>query len=42
MTSVKARQVLLIPDETVRPPKPKLIACVEPELGLFYRINTKR
>ncbi|WP_188914110.1 hypothetical protein [Salinarimonas ramus] len=26
----------------MRPPKPKMVACVEPTLGLFYRINTKR
>ncbi|MGP9820324.1 hypothetical protein ACTZWW_09940 [Salinarimonas sp. NSM] len=39
---LKPRQVIVIPDGTVRPPKPKMVACVEPTLGYFYRINTRR
>ena len=41
MPSIRVRDVILIPDETVRPPKPKFVMCVEPQEGWFYRINTK-
>lgn len=39
---IKNRDIILIPDDTVRPPKPKFVVCVEASLGLFYRINTKK
>lgn len=38
---IRAREIILIPDETVEPPKPKFVVCVEPSLGLFFRINSK-
>lgn len=40
--AIRPWDVIVIPDETVRPPKPKFVMCVEPDEGWFYRINTKR
>lgn len=39
---LKPLDVIWIPDGCIRPPGPKMIACVQPELGFFFRINTKR
>ena len=36
-----ALQVIWIRDEFIRPPGPKMIACVEPDKGWFFRINSK-
>lgn len=33
--------VTVIFDQTIRPPGPKMIVAICPELGWFYRINTK-
>lgn len=32
--------VIWIDDDTIRPPGPKMVICVEPKIGLFFRINT--
>ncbi|RAI42558.1 hypothetical protein [Rhodoplanes roseus] len=37
---IRALDVIWIRDETIRPPGPKMVVCVEPSLGLFFRINT--
>lgn len=41
MGLVRVLDVILIDDETVRPPKPKFVVCIEPDQGWFYRINSK-
>jgi hypothetical protein len=33
--------VIIIPDETIEPPGPKMVVCIHPANGWFYRINTK-
>lgn len=33
--------VIWIRDAFIKPPGPKMMVCVEPALGLFYRINTE-
>lgn len=33
--------VLLIFDETIRPPGPKMVVAIHPDNGWYYRINTK-
>lgn len=33
--------VIWIDDDTIRPPGPKMVVCVQAELGLFFRINTR-
>lgn len=33
--------VTIIFDQTIRPPGPKMIVAIRPDLGWFYRINTK-
>jgi hypothetical protein len=37
---IKALEVIWIHDATIRPPGPKMVVCLEPVLGLFFRINT--
>jgi hypothetical protein len=37
---LKPLDVIWYPDETIRPPGPKMGVCIEPKLGLFFRINT--
>lgn len=32
--------VIWIRDETITPPGPKMVVCIEPSLGMFFRINT--
>jgi hypothetical protein len=34
--------VVWIDDETTIPPKLKMVVCIDPEKGWFFRINTKR
>lgn len=34
-------EVIWIHDEFIKPPGPKMVVCVEPSLGLFYRISTE-
>lgn len=41
MPLVEALDVVRIHDGCIRPPGPKMIVCVEPELGFFFRINTE-
>lgn len=41
MGLLQVLDVILIDDETVRPPKPKYVVCIEPDRGWFYRINSK-
>jgi len=38
---VKALDVIWIQDDTIRPPGPKMVVCIEPRLGLFFRINSE-
>jgi hypothetical protein len=38
---VAALEVIVIHDETLRDPKPKLVSCVHPAEGWFYRINSR-
>lgn len=33
--------VIVIIDQCIRPPGPKMVVCIEPNLGLFFRINTR-
>ena len=33
--------VVIISDEIIRPPGPKMVACICPEHGFYFRINTK-
>jgi hypothetical protein len=37
---MKARDVIWISDDEISPPGPKMVVCVEPFIGLYYRINT--
>lgn len=32
--------VIWISDDLIKPPGPKMIVCVEPSLGFYFRINT--
>jgi len=41
MGLVAAGQVIWIYDSMISPPGNKMVACVEPRQGFFYRINTK-
>ncbi len=41
MTVLQALDVIWIHDSCIRPPGPKMVVCIEPHLGLFFRINTK-
>lgn len=34
-------QIIKIFDETIEPPHPKMVACVECSLGFFFRINSR-
>lgn len=34
-------EVTWIPDQTIRPPGPKMVVCIEPNLGWFFRINSR-
>lgn len=38
---LNALDVLLIFDATIRPAGPKMVACIHPANGWFYRINSK-
>ena len=40
MPLLKVLDVIWIHDGCIRPPGPKMIVCVEPDLGYFFRINT--
>lgn len=33
-------EVTWVPDETIRPPGPKMVVCVDAEMGWYFRINT--
>ena len=33
--------VIWIDDDTIEPPGPKMVSCIEANLGLFYRINSR-
>lgn len=37
---MKALDVIWIPDEEIKPPGPKMVVCVEPRLGFYFRINS--
>jgi hypothetical protein len=39
--SLKPLDVIWIDDETIAPPAPKMVACIHPENGWFYRINSR-
>lgn len=41
MASLRPLEVIWISEETIRPPGPKMVACISPDHGWFYRINTK-
>ena len=34
-------QVVLIHDGTITPPGPKMVVCIHPDQGWYYRINSK-
>jgi hypothetical protein len=34
-------EVIWIPDQTIKPPGPKMAVCVEPDAGYFFRINSE-
>ena len=36
-----ALDVIWIHDGFIRPPGPKMVVCLEPRLGLFFRINSE-
>ena len=36
-----ALETILIPDQTIKPPGPKMVVCVAPEEGYFFRINSE-
>lgn len=38
---VQALDVIRIYDGCIRPPGPKMVVCVEPHLGFFFRINSR-
>lgn len=38
---IRALDVIWIHDDVIRPPGPKMVVCIEPGLGLFFRINTR-
>jgi hypothetical protein len=38
---LKALDVIWVQDDLIRPPGPKMLVCIEPNLGMFFRINTK-
>lgn len=33
-------EVLWVPDSMIEPPGPKMMVCVEPDMGFFFRINS--
>ena len=37
---IRPLDVIWIPDDTIRPPGPKMVVCVEPDLGFYFRFNT--
>lgn len=41
MICIDPLDVIIIDDATISPPKPKMVACIHPAEGLFYRINSK-
>lgn len=34
-------EVIWINDALIRPPGPKMVVCISPDLGWFFRINTR-
>ena len=38
---LNALDVIWINDDCITPPGPKMVVCVEPSLGYFFRINTE-
>lgn len=34
-------EVTWVPDETIRPPGPKMVVCIDADMGWFFRINTR-
>lgn len=41
MPLLQALDVIWVHDGCIRPPGPKMVVCVEPALGFFFRINTR-
>lgn len=41
MTALYPLEVIWIPDQTIKPPGPKMVVCVEPDAGYFFRINSE-
>ena len=39
---IKPLEVIWIDDDTIKPPGPKMVACIHPENGWYFRINSKR
>lgn len=39
---MRALDVIWIPDDQIKPPGPKMVVCVEPFLGFYFRINSHR
>jgi hypothetical protein len=34
-------EIIKIFDETIEPPHPKMVACIEGKLGFFFRVNSR-
>lgn len=34
-------EVTWIPDDTIKPPGPKMVVCISPQHGWYFRINSK-
>lgn len=41
MSLVSPLDVIVIWDEFIRPPGPKMVVCIEPVSGFFFRINSE-
>lgn len=41
MNALRPLEVIIIFDETISPPGPKMVVAIHPANGWFYRINTK-
>lgn len=41
MALLSLLEVIWIDDDFIKPPGPKMVVCVAPETGLFFRINSK-
>ena len=42
MPLLAALDVIWVEDDFIKPPGPKMVVCIAPEPGFFFRINTPR